>query len=402
MSRSRERKTLATCCSAHALHDGLSDILYVLLPVLAQAFNLSLAQVGLIRSAHRAAMSLFQIPVGIIAERVGERNLLALGTVCLGMAFIGLGFTTGFVSLLILMFLAGFGAAFQHPLASAIISAVYHDGSRRIALGTYNFAGDFGKVAVAGTTSLVLAAGVDWREPVTVFGLLGIAGAAAILFLLRNLGAGERPPAPEHAETDGRAKGWGVHNVQGFSVLCTIKFIDSSTRNAYLTFVAFLMIAKGVPENYATIAVPMIFVGGMAGKLAIGFLAERFGVVRTVVLAQCCTVAGILLTIVLPDMAAFLILPVIGITLNGASSALYGSVGDFVDPRRQSRAFGLFYTLGSLSGIVAPVLFGILGDVAGIRPTIAVTAGLACLTIPLCLILRSTGFQASPDKAAAE
>ena len=31
------KRTLATCCAAHALHDGLTDISYVLLPILAQA-----------------------------------------------------------------------------------------------------------------------------------------------------------------------------------------------------------------------------------------------------------------------------------------------------------------------------------------------------------------------------
>ena len=74
-----KRRTLATCCATHTLHDGLSDVSYVLLPLLAQTFGLSLAQVGLIRSAHRTAMAAFQIPAGLIAERFGERNLLALG-----------------------------------------------------------------------------------------------------------------------------------------------------------------------------------------------------------------------------------------------------------------------------------------------------------------------------------
>ena len=47
----KSRRSLASCCAAHTLHDGLSDVTYVLLPLLAQTFGLSLAQVGLIRSA---------------------------------------------------------------------------------------------------------------------------------------------------------------------------------------------------------------------------------------------------------------------------------------------------------------------------------------------------------------
>jgi hypothetical protein len=62
MTRHSPRRMLATCCATHGLHDGLSDINYVLLPLLAQAFHLSLAQVGLLRSAWRAATSLFEVP----------------------------------------------------------------------------------------------------------------------------------------------------------------------------------------------------------------------------------------------------------------------------------------------------------------------------------------------------
>ena len=71
MAVTKKKRTLATCCAAHTLHDGLSDLTYVLLPLFAQSFGLSLAQVGLIRGAHRTAMAAFQIPAGLVAERFG-------------------------------------------------------------------------------------------------------------------------------------------------------------------------------------------------------------------------------------------------------------------------------------------------------------------------------------------
>ena len=86
--RRRSRRLLGICCSTHVAHDGLSDMLYVLLPVLAEQFGLTLAQVGLIRGAHRTAMSLFQIPAGLLSERLGERILLVGGTALAGAAFI--------------------------------------------------------------------------------------------------------------------------------------------------------------------------------------------------------------------------------------------------------------------------------------------------------------------------
>jgi FSR family fosmidomycin resistance protein-like MFS transporter len=138
----REKRTLATCCAAHTVHDGFSDVTYVLLPLLAQTFGLSLSQVGMIRSAHRVAMASFQIPAGLIAERFGERNLLAMGTLIAGFSFIGLGFAPGFWAILVALFFAGVGSAVQHPLSSTIISHAYPGEGRRAALGTYNFFGD--------------------------------------------------------------------------------------------------------------------------------------------------------------------------------------------------------------------------------------------------------------------
>src|SRR3989442_10293139 len=85
------RAVLATASGTHFVHDGFSDILYVLLPVWAQEFGLSLAQVGLIRTAYTAAMASFQIPAGLLAERWGERRLLAAGTVAAGRRVLSLG-----------------------------------------------------------------------------------------------------------------------------------------------------------------------------------------------------------------------------------------------------------------------------------------------------------------------
>ena len=384
----REKRTLTTCCAVHTVHDGFSDVTYVLLPLLAQTFGLSLAQVGLIRSAHRVAMASFQIPAGLIAERFGERNLLALGTLIAGLAFLALGYAPGFWAILAALFFAGVGSAVQHPLSSTIISHAYPGEGRRAALGTYNFFGDVGKFAFGGIVSLLLVAGISWQAPVIGFGLLGIVTAIALFFFVANtrdgkITAGQIKPAA-------RAAGWGIRNPQGFTALCLIEILDSSTRTGFLTFIAFLLIAKGLPDGWAVLSVPLILVGGMAGKLACGFLAERFGIVRMIVITEVATGCGILATLVLPGAASFLLLPLIGLVLNGTSSVLYATIGDFVEQDRLSRAFGLFYTLGSLCGIAAPLGYGLLGDLYGVETSIAIIGVAIFLTVPLAALLKST------------
>src|SRR3954469_7868191 len=198
MAASKSRRALGSCCAAHTLHDGLSDVTYVLLPLLAQTFGLTLAQVGFIRSAHRTAMAAFQIPAGLFAERFGERNLLAVGTFVTGCAFVALGHATGFWMIIVALFFAGVGSAVQHPLSSTIISHAYPDTGRRAALGTYNFFGDVGKFAFGGAVSLCLLAGISWQAPVTAFGVVAIATAVAIFVYVSNT-------AHAHAETAAEA-----------------------------------------------------------------------------------------------------------------------------------------------------------------------------------------------------
>src|SRR5215510_7241693 len=96
----RPRAVLLLACWAHFVHDGFADILYVLLPVWAREFDLAFVQVGAIRTVYTGAMSLFQIPAGLLAERWGERRLLALGTAVTGAAFVATGWTGGFTTLL--------------------------------------------------------------------------------------------------------------------------------------------------------------------------------------------------------------------------------------------------------------------------------------------------------------
>lgn len=387
MPKRHAKRTLTTCCTAHTLHDGLSDVTYVLLPLLAQTFGLSLAQVGLIRSAHRVAMAAFQIPAGLFAERFGERNLLAFGTAVSGAAFVALGYASGFWMILIALFFAGFGSAVQHPLCSTIISHTYPDEGRRAALGTYNFFGDVGKFAFGGIVSLSLIVGISWQAPVVGFGIVGMLTAMMIFVTLVNTNA-PSAASVQTASHSPKVKGWGIRSPQGFTALCLIEILDSSTRTGFLTFIAFLLIARGLPEGWAALSVPLILVGGMAGKLACGFLAERVGIVRSIALTELATGIGILLTLVLPGIAAFVLLPLIGVVLNGTSSVLYATIGDLVNKERLPRAFGLFYTLGSLCGIAAPLGYGLLGDVAGVENAIATIGIAVLLTLPLCLALR--------------
>ena len=119
----------------------------------------------------------------------------------------------------------------------------------------------------------------------------------------------------------------------------------------------------------------LVFVGGAAGKLVCGLIAERVGILRTVILTELATGALIAAVVFAPLGWAMLLLMPVGVALNGTSSVLYGTVAEFVRDDRQSRSYGLFYTLGSAAGATAPFVFGLLSDFAGVPTALMLVAG---------------------------
>jgi len=389
--KSRARAVLAAACSIHFVHDGFSDILYVLLPIWANEFRLTFAQVGIIRTAYSGGMAAFQIPAGLLAERWGERRLLAAGTAITACGFIAAGTVGGFLSLLAVLLVAGLGSGVQHPLSSSLVSKAYETGPRRAALGTYNFSGDLGKVAVPAAVALA-AVVVGWRAASAAYGVIGLVAAIAIAGVLARLTAGLPEAAvnePANAPLAARS-GWGIRDLRGFQALTAIGMIDNATRTGFLTFLPFVLIAKGSSVAGVGTALALLFAGGAVGKFACGLVAERLGVIRTVVLTETATALGILALVASPLAVALAILPLIGVALNGTSSVLYGTVADLVTADRRSRAYGLYYTVTIMSSALAPTVYGLIGDTAGVTATLVVVSAIVLTTIPLCLVLRAS------------
>jgi FSR family fosmidomycin resistance protein-like MFS transporter len=382
----RPRTVLGAAAVIHFLHDGFSEILYVFLPLWAAEFGLSFAQVGLIRTAYTGGMSSFQIPAGFLAERWGERRLLAAGTAVTALGFIAAGWAGGFVSLLILLLAAGVASGVQHPLSSSLVSKAYEEGGRRAALGTYNFSGDVGKAAVAAAVGL-LAALLGWRAAGAAYGVLGLVAAGAIAIVLGRLALGAAEP--QHAGDGAGGTGWGIRDVRGFTALSAIGMIDNATRTGFLTFMGFVLIAKGSTVAGVGVALSLVFVGGATGKFVFGLIADRVGVIRTVVLTEAATTLAILTVVASPLPVALAVLPVLGVALNGTSSVLYGTVADLVHPERRARAYGLYYTLSVGASALSPFVFGLVSDAVGPATALVVVSMVVLVTIPLAFVLRS-------------
>ena len=154
-------RILWVACGAHALHDGFTDTLYVLLPLWQAQFALSYAAIGILRTLYAGVMAGFQVPVTGAAQRIGGARTLAAGTAAAAGAYLLLSATSSVAMLAIVLLLGGLGSSTQHPIASSLVGAAYDGPRSRGALGTYNFAGDLGKMALPALTASLIA-GTSW------------------------------------------------------------------------------------------------------------------------------------------------------------------------------------------------------------------------------------------------
>jgi len=382
----QQQVVLLLCCLMHVIHDGYTSAMYLLLPLIAGDLQLSYAQVGFLKTLISGGQSLFQLPGGVIAERIGERRMLALGLATLSGAFLLLSPAWSFPAVVVLCLLIGVGASLQHPLSSSLVSRAYEAQGRRTAMGTYNFAGDVGKVAFPALLSGMILV-LSWRGSVELLGALGL--VAALLVWMG--GTSRESSAPRVADADmqtQKPRGWGITDRQRFSGLVSVGVLDESARAAFLTFVPFLLAQKGATPEQMGLLFTLVFAGGACGKFVCGPLAERLGSVRMVVVTELLTGLSILALLPLPLTASLVLLPILGVFLNGTSSVLYATVAELVSPEARTRGYGLFYMLYQGSGMIAPILYGWLGDVAGLGWTMVLLGFLTMGAAPLAVLMR--------------
>ena len=371
------RRSLFAACGAHAVHDGLTDAIYVLLPLWQAQFALSYAMVGLLRASYSGMMAGFQLLASRLAKRWGRERMLVAGTALAGLAYLLAGLAGGLAVLLLALLLGGLGASVQHPLASSIVTDTHEAGGGvKEALSQYNFAGDIGKTLIPALVGLLLLV-CSWQASVGLLGLLGLAAAALLWWLL---------PKPEELRASQQAVRKAIAGKDargGFHALLATGTLDSAVRMGFLTFLPFLLKSKGAGTAGIGVALSLLFVGGAFGKLLCGYLGARIGMMKTVWLTESMTSLLIVLALWLPLAAIMAMLPLLGLALNGTSSVLYGMVPELAAPGKREQAFALFYTGSIGGGAVAPVLFGALGDATGVPLALLALAAMLLLTLPL-------------------
>ena len=159
-------------------------------------------------------------------------------------------------------------------------------------------------------------------------------------------------------------------------------------RGSFFVCLPFLLIGKGAAVTTAGFALTLVFIGSAAGKLACGWIGNWLGNRATIAICQSLTAVGIVVVLLLPVQLTLVMLPFVGLVLNGVTTVIYGSVPSYAAPERGTHLLSVFYTITIGAAAVAPPAAGFLSDLIGIPGTITIVSALTLATIPCAFLLK--------------
>src|SRR2546423_8751263 len=161
----------------HIYHVALMPLYFLIQQDLGLA---SLGKATLLVTVMMAAYFVPSYPMGILADRVSRKKLLAAGLLVNALGFVGLGLSPNYPWALVSVVVAVIGGSFFHPAATAMVARLYPVGTGR-ALGLIGMGASIG-FFLGPIYSGWRAQHSGWRAPVIELGCLGVIGA--IIFWL--------------------------------------------------------------------------------------------------------------------------------------------------------------------------------------------------------------------------
>jgi FSR family fosmidomycin resistance protein-like MFS transporter len=374
-----DRRAMATLSAGHLFTDIAQGSIPALLPFLISKDHLSYAAASALVLAATISSSVIQPLFGHVSDRLSLPWLMPLGPALggLGVALAGIAPNYGLTFAAIV--LSGIGVAAFHPEGSRF--ANYVSGARRASgMSLFSVGGNIGfALGPVLVTPLMLVFGLHG----TLFVLIPTWMMAAVLVHeLPRLRRFRTDVVSGRVQPSNAPEQWGP-----FTLLAAIIALRSFVYFGLVTFIPLYFIHDlHASKALGNAALSAMLLGGAAGTLIGGPLADRFGR-RTVLVGS--------MMLLPPLVVAFLVsgaVPAIAFaTLAGAATIATFAVtivmGQEYLPGRLGVAAGVTIGLSiGLGGVGAPLL-GVLADAHGLRAVFETIAVLPLLALVLVLAL---------------
>jgi sugar phosphate permease len=148
-------------------------------------FNLSNEKWGWVVGAFSLAYALFELPSGILGDRIGQRAVFIRIVTWWSLFTILTGVTNGLLSLIVVRFLFGIGESGAYPTSSAVISHWFPTAETSRGLSAL-FIGQNAGSALAPLIVIPIAIALGWRASFFVNGLIGLIWVVVCVLWFRN------------------------------------------------------------------------------------------------------------------------------------------------------------------------------------------------------------------------
>jgi predicted MFS family arabinose efflux permease len=341
-------------------------------------FSLSDTEVGFLTGVVLAVFYVTAgIPLGVLADRVNRRNLIAISITAWSAMTALCGLAQTYWQLLLARIGVGIGEAGGTPPSLSIVSDRFAPASRAMAMSLLAVGAALGGVwGSAGGGWLNDQYG--WRETLVIFGVVGLPVAFLVRFTMREPRRGELDP---HASADTKAS---LAETLRFS-LRQPSLVHVVVGNAVLTFwgwglmwwtPTFLVRSHGLTVGEAGILLgPMHAIGGTVALFLTAWILGRFG--KADVRRQSWVVAAAVLLTTVPSIVAFstdslklatamlwLFVPVVYLY----TGPTFGLIQNLVRPGMRAQIAAILLFLANVANLVlAPLLIGFASDVLATR-----------------------------------
>ena len=357
----------------HLSHDMTTGLLISLLPFIRQDMELNYFLAGLLVSAYSITSGLSQIFGGWVGDRIRRRWVaIMLGLLGVGVSGFAAGLMPTYWPLLTAMVLMGIFAGFYHPSAVPALSNLFED-RRGKAIGLHMIGGSIG-FGIGPFIGTAIAATLNWHMAFTILCLpASIAGAWVALWLrkiepappggMRGLpGRGSGHPA---TQAGGLTLGQVLKSVAPVVVLVVIVTFTSGSLLPFLPL--YLVDHHGLTATMAAVWTSVVRASGIVGSLLGGWLSDRWGNKRTVLLSLIAIGPVMLLFTTVSHFAALaVVMMAIGILWTTRETAVQTYLMGKTPLHLHGIVFGLYFGIGMQGQSLLQPVYGGLMDMAGI------------------------------------
>lgn len=372
----------------------------VMMPQLTQAFGVNALGVSAIVGMFYYGYSPFSLVAGASLDRFGAKRMIPIGAALVGIG--SLMFSTGNITIAnIGRFTQGAGGAWALIGAVYLITKNFPTSIAASLIGVTQMFGMAGGSAGQFLVGPMIKGGLAWNRFWILAGVLGLVISGALLILL---------PKEEGNKSAGgvvstlQSLGKVFRNPQ--SLLCGaisgLLFIPT-TILAMTWGVRFLQEARGRPYDAAVMLAATVPLGWMIGCPLLGFISDRLGRRKPVILGGTIMLTGVLTWVLFGNPEIFRG-PAVGILMGIASGAAmipYSVIKEVNPPQLGGTATGVINFLNfTLSALLGPIFGARLvsmpeGDAAralayyqaGFKPLLYGTL----IALVLAFFLRETG-----------